>query len=234
MTQRRNKPKHALYGVTAGANAFAVSIASGFEGLALKPIEGAQRSGAGGFFKGVGRGLVGAVTKPVIGVFDLASNVTEGIRNTTTVFDPQDIDRVRLPRFIADDGVLRAYNERESLGQSWLKNVENGKYFNETYVAHLNVRGSDAVLLLTTTRILEIQVRNLQLRWEIAFDELHSISLENHGISLKLKGNLAGPFMNLTSQESRTWFFQRIQSVVNNYNYARSKPIERQNTPHYP
>ena len=35
MTQRRNKPKHALYGVTAGANAFAVSIASGFEGLAV-------------------------------------------------------------------------------------------------------------------------------------------------------------------------------------------------------
>jgi hypothetical protein len=27
------------------------------------------------------------VTKPVVGVFDLASNVTEGIRNTTTVFD---------------------------------------------------------------------------------------------------------------------------------------------------
>ncbi|TIC36939.1 hypothetical protein E3Q08_04156 [Wallemia mellicola] len=234
MTQRRNKPKHALYGVTAGANAFAVSIASGFEGLALKPIEGAQRSGAGGFFKGVGRGLVGAVTKPVIGVFDLASNVTEGIRNTTTVFDPQDIDRVRLPRYIADDGVLRAYNERESLGQSWLKNVENGKFFNEIYVAHLNVRGTDAVLLLTTARIVEIQVRSLQLRWEVAFDELHSISLENHGISLKLKGNLAGPFMHLSSQESRTWFFQRIQSVVNNYNYARSKPIERQQTPHYP
>ncbi|TIB10448.1 hypothetical protein E3P92_03204 [Wallemia ichthyophaga] len=227
MAQRRNKPKHALYGVAAGANAFAVSIASGFEGLALKPIEGAQRSGTGGFFKGVGRGIVGAVTKPVIGVFDLASNVSEGIRNTTTVFDPQDIDRIRLPRFIADDGVLRAYSERESLGQSWLKNVENGKYFNETYVAHLNVRGSDAVLLLTTAHILEIQVRNLELRWEVAFDELHSISLENHGISLRLKGNVTGPFMNLTSQESRTWFFQRIQSVVNNYNYARSKPIER-------
>lgn len=171
--------------------------------------------------------MVGAVTKPVIGVFDLASNVTEGIRNTTTVFDPQDIDRIRLPRFIADDGILRAFNEREALGQSWLKNVENGKFFNESYVAHLNVRGSDAVFLLTTKRILEIQVRNLQLKWDIAFDDLHSISLENHGINLKLKGNIPGPFMNLTSQESRIWFFQRIQGVVNSYNYARSRPVER-------
>jgi hypothetical protein len=79
----------------------------------MKPIEGAESGGALGFFKGVGQGLVGAVTKPVVGVFDLASNVTEGtsdplfrafisgtrlrlgIRNTTTVFDSPGRDRVR-------------------------------------------------------------------------------------------------------------------------------------------
>ncbi len=57
--QRRNKPKHALYGVINGANAFAVSVASGVEGLTMKPIEGAQAGGVGGFFKGVGKGFVG-------------------------------------------------------------------------------------------------------------------------------------------------------------------------------
>lgn len=45
----------------------------------MKPIEGAETGGAFGFFKGVGQGLVGAVTKPVVGVFDLASNVGEGV-----------------------------------------------------------------------------------------------------------------------------------------------------------
>jgi vacuolar protein sorting-associated protein 13A/C len=44
----------------------------------MKPIEGAEAGGAAGFFKGVGKGLVGAFTKPVVGVFDLASNVSEG------------------------------------------------------------------------------------------------------------------------------------------------------------
>jgi hypothetical protein len=39
---------------------------------------------------------------------DFLSASTEGIRNTTTVFDQDDIDRVRMPRFIASDGVLRA------------------------------------------------------------------------------------------------------------------------------
>ncbi|THH01814.1 hypothetical protein EW026_g979 [Hermanssonia centrifuga] len=98
MTQRRNRPRHAIYGVTAGAEAFANSVASGVEGVVLKPIEGAESDGAMGFFKGIGKGLVGVVTKPVIGVFDLASNLSEGIRNTTTVFDNPARDRVRLVR----------------------------------------------------------------------------------------------------------------------------------------
>jgi vacuolar protein sorting-associated protein 13A/C len=67
----------------------------------MKPIEGAESEGAFGFIKGVGKGLVGyvailffatigatslfsrAVTKPVVGVFDLASNVSEGVLVST-------------------------------------------------------------------------------------------------------------------------------------------------------
>ena len=36
----------------------------------VKPIEGAGKSGLPGFMKGVGQGLIGVVTKPVVGVFD--------------------------------------------------------------------------------------------------------------------------------------------------------------------
>lgn len=42
-----------------------------------------------------------------MGVFDLASNVTAGVRETTTVFDANDIGRERLPRYIAMDNILR-------------------------------------------------------------------------------------------------------------------------------
>ena len=105
----------------------------------MRPIEGAEKSGLPGFMKGIGQGLIGVVTKPVVGVFDLASNVTEGIRNTTTVFDTNDIDRIRLPRFVADDKILRVYQQREALGQSWLKEVNNGQYFYEDYYAHLGM-----------------------------------------------------------------------------------------------
>ena len=57
--------------------------------------------------KGIGKGIVGAVAKPIVGVFDLASIVSEGIRNTTTVFDETEVERTRLPRHIPYDNVLR-------------------------------------------------------------------------------------------------------------------------------
>lgn len=41
---------------------------------------GAKQSGAKGFFKGVGKGLIGVIAKPVGGVVDLASNTFEGIK----------------------------------------------------------------------------------------------------------------------------------------------------------
>ncbi|KAK6330143.1 hypothetical protein TWF730_004642 [Orbilia blumenaviensis] len=74
MSRSRNRPKHALYGVTSGANSFITSVASGVGGLARKPLEGAEREGVAGFIKGFGKGVVGLATKPAIGVFDLASS----------------------------------------------------------------------------------------------------------------------------------------------------------------
>lgn len=82
----RNRPKHAVDGVATGAVSLAKSVASGVTGIVLKPFEGARDGGFEGFFKGIGKGIVGVVAKPVVGVFDLASNVTEGkIQNTAMV-----------------------------------------------------------------------------------------------------------------------------------------------------
>ena len=65
-------------------------------------------------------------TKPVVGMFDFASNVSEGmlieckrliagVRNTTTLFDRDPLDKVRRPRFIAKDGVVRPYSSVEGI-----------------------------------------------------------------------------------------------------------------------
>ncbi|TVY40931.1 Vacuolar protein sorting-associated protein [Lachnellula occidentalis] len=218
MTRSRNRPKHALYGVTAGANSFVSSLASGVGGLARKPLEGAEQEGVAGFFKGVGKGVLGFATKPAIGVFDLASNVSEGIRNTTTVFDGEGLDRVRLTRFIGTDGIVRPYSQREALGQFWLKQLDNGKYFNEMYIAHLELPREDVVVMLTYSRIMLIKSKKLTSEWDVPLKDIQTISKERTGLSLTLRGGTNGPFIPVGEESSRNFLYKKIGVAVGEFN----------------
>ncbi|KJX99366.1 vacuolar protein sorting-associated protein vps13 [Zymoseptoria brevis] len=240
MSRSRNRPKHALYGITSGGNAFATSLASGIGGLARQPLQGAEREGAAGFMKGVGKGLLGLATKPAIGAFDLASSMAEGVRNTTTVFDQEGLDRVRLTRFIGTDGIVRPYSQREALGQFWLKTLDNGKYFNENYIAHLELnsgsqgnmsspisptspnsrQSSEATMLviITYNSIMLVRAKKLTSEWEVLLKDIQTISKERTGMSIVLKGGTNGPFIPIADEGSRNWLYRQVAIAVNAYN----------------
>ncbi|GFF41445.1 vacuolar protein sorting-associated protein 13 [Aspergillus udagawae] len=218
MSKSRNRPKHALYGITAGGNAFATSLASGIGGLARHPLQGAEKEGLQGFIKGVGKGVLGLATKPAIGAFDLASNLAEGVRNTTTVFDAEGLDRVRLTRFIATDGIVRPYSQREALGQFWLKTADDGKYFNEDYIAHLELPGKDMLVMLTYDRIMLVRSKRLRTEWDIRLTDIQTISKERTGMSITLKGGANGPFIPVQDESSRNWLYRQIAIAVNAFN----------------
>ncbi|RYP19640.1 hypothetical protein DL765_003233 [Monosporascus sp. GIB2] len=218
ITRARNRPKHALFGVTAGANSFFTSVASGLGGVARKPLEGAEQEGAAGFFKGVGKGFIGLATKPAVGVLDFASNVSEGIRNTTTVFDGSELDRVRLTRFIPADGIVRPYNQREALGQFWLKQVDNGKYFNEDYIAHLELPREDMVVMVTYSRILLIRSRRLTTEWDVPLKDVQTIVKERTGISIVLRGGTNGPFLPVGEESGRAFLYRMVAVAVEEFN----------------
>jgi len=42
----------------------------------------------------------------MVGFLDMASNITAGIRETTTVFEGGDINRERLPRYTGKDSIV--------------------------------------------------------------------------------------------------------------------------------
>ena len=218
MSRTRNRPKHALYGITSGGNAFASSMASGIGGLARHPIEGAEKEGVAGFVKGVGKGFLGLATKPAIGAFDLASSVAEGVRNTTTVFDQEGLDRVRLTRFIGIDGIVRPYSQREALGQFWLKTLDSGKFFNEDYIAHLELPGKDMMVMLTYTVILLVRTKKLHTEWDVALKDVQTISKERTGIGITLQGGTNGPFIPVADEQARNWLYRQIAIAVNAYN----------------
>jgi vacuolar protein sorting-associated protein 13A/C len=53
---------------------------SGVTGIVEKPLEGAKEDGFLGFMGGVGKGLIGVVTKPTGGIVDFTSQSLDGIR----------------------------------------------------------------------------------------------------------------------------------------------------------
>ncbi|OAA63095.1 vacuolar protein sorting-associated protein vps13 [Cordyceps fumosorosea ARSEF 2679] len=218
ITRARNRPKHALYGVTAGANSLITSVASGFDGLARKPLEGAEQEGAVGFLKGVGKGVLGLATKPAVGVLDMASNLSEGIRNTTTVFDGTELDRTRFPRFISNDGIVRPFNAREAMGQYWLKQVDNGKYFDEQYIGHLELPREDMVVMVTYARILLIRSKRLTREWDCPLNDIQTIAKERTGVSLILRGGANGPFIPVGGGSERNFLYKMVGVAVEEFN----------------
>ncbi|KAL8205058.1 hypothetical protein R6Q57_010681 [Mikania cordata] len=61
-----------------GGGALAKGLIRGVMGIVTKPLEGAKASGVEGFVSGVGKGIIGAAAQPVSGVLDLLSKTTEG------------------------------------------------------------------------------------------------------------------------------------------------------------
>lgn len=140
------------------------------------------------------------------------------MRNTTTVFDSDGLDRVRLTRFIGLDGIVRPYAQREALGQFWLKTLDDGKFFTEDYIAHMELPGKDMLVMLTYNRIMLVKSKKLKMEWDIKLNDIQTISKERTGMSVTLKGGTNGPFVPVADEGSRNWLYKQIGIAVNAFN----------------
>ena len=72
-----------------------------YPSLSLPPslcLPGASEHGLAGFVLGAGRGLVGAVARPVAGALGAVSSVAESVDASTHYWDKRPIGRRRVPR----------------------------------------------------------------------------------------------------------------------------------------
>jgi vacuolar protein sorting-associated protein 13A/C len=65
----------------------------GVTDILSQPFRGAKRDGLVGLVRGIGVGVLGVVVKPAVGVVDLATRTTEGLRNMS---DDNTARRVRV------------------------------------------------------------------------------------------------------------------------------------------
>lgn len=218
-TRQVGKNNHPVDGLSIGATSLFNGISSGLTGLATAPMEGATREGTSGFFKGLGKGLLGLPTKTATGVFDLANNISESIRNTTTAFDGEGIDKVRLPRYIPHDGSVVTYSKKDAQGQYWLKTCNGGVYADDQYLAHIILQGSDRSCIVSFSRILILNVFDMNIEWQISLDQIMNITLEKTGIRVKSK-NVSDPGKMIVLQDKadKRFLYSQIAVAVNEYN----------------
>ncbi|XP_052691479.1 intermembrane lipid transfer protein Vps13-like [Crassostrea angulata] len=119
------KPANIGEGLARGGKGIVMGFVDGATGIVRQPIQGAKKEGVEGFFKGIGKGLVGVVTRPTSGVVDFASSSFEGIKRIADLSD--EVGRLRPPRLFYSDKIIRPYNRVEAFGNAILQETEKGK-----------------------------------------------------------------------------------------------------------
>jgi len=111
-TNRSRDPRSISGGLVQGAATFSQSVAGGLSNIVSAPMQGATKDGTWGFFRGIGTGMIGAVTKPVSGVFDLLSQTSKGIASATRVPEHETHDRraVNVERRLNSDGNSKTFS----------------------------------------------------------------------------------------------------------------------------
>ncbi|KXS10872.1 hypothetical protein M427DRAFT_47658 [Gonapodya prolifera JEL478] len=187
-TLRKNRPKDPFSGITSGVVSFGQSLTSAVTGVVTQPMKGASR-GVEGVAKGLMRGTIGLVTKPVAGIFDLASNVTDGIRASTQSpgIGENQLDRIRLPRYIGKDNVLRPFDEYKARGQWCLRLMQDENETPEYYVYHCELADSpvsdpwnggefNIFALVTDRRVLRVRFSptssTATKEWAVEFEDV--------------------------------------------------------------
>jgi vacuolar protein sorting-associated protein 13A/C len=102
---------------------------------------------------------------------------------------------------------VRSYSQRKALGQIWLKTLNNGKYFHEDYIAHLEPQGKDMLVMLTYNGPMLVQTKKLQAEWGVSLKDVQTIGKERTGMSITLKAGTNGPFIPVAEEGSRNWFY---------------------------
>ncbi|KMT11750.1 hypothetical protein BVRB_5g105600 [Beta vulgaris subsp. vulgaris] len=194
-------------GIKQGTEALAQGVAFGVSGVVRKPVESARQNGVLGLAHGIGRAFVGFIVQPMSGALDFLSLTVDGIgASCARCFDVLNnrtsLYRVRNPRAIHSDSILREYDEREALGQMilWLaeasRNLGCTKIFKEPskfawsdyYEDHF-VLPHQRIILVTNKRVMLLQLKSSEdmdskpskIIWDVPWEELLALELAKVG-----------------------------------------------------
>lgn len=215
LEKQSSVPKTFLY----AGQTFVIGVVLGISGVVVKPIAGAQQDGVEGFFRGLGRGIMGLITKPALGVIDSVAMACDGIRRTVDLGHDV-IARSRVPRHVSPFLALRPYNSHEAAGMALLASLSHGRYMQtDWYFAHAPLSESDRpdMVLISDKHIFKLERCNMWGGWDISWkvavtNLLNQPKLQDNSISLILRqdeshSQLSGSEHQIKSQDVNVLMF---------------------------
>jgi hypothetical protein len=123
MSRKYRKPKNFQDVIWTGMKQLGNGMVEGLTGVVVCPIRDTRKTGLPGVVTGLGKGLIGTLTKPAAGIFDGISSAASGLGNLARQTNgPHLTERTRYPLPFYRDKVLFSYNEKVAAGQYYLSN----------------------------------------------------------------------------------------------------------------
>ncbi|CAI5532262.1 unnamed protein product, partial [Closterium sp. Naga37s-1] len=172
------RPEGTSQQVLRGAQDVGLGFVGAVTGLVLQPLEGARREGAVGAVKGMGKGVVGLVTKPLSGLLGFASTLTEsagtGIRAIGGDVTRRSVPRIRLPSTFGRNDAISLEPEDSVELKLVLAILDFGRYRDEHLLDHLQTSGRMAVLF-TVARLIFYDCQRNVFYWQIPLKDITSV-----------------------------------------------------------
>ncbi|TSM04819.1 Vacuolar protein sorting-associated protein 13D [Bagarius yarrelli] len=170
--------------LVAGIHGLAHGIIGGLTSVITSTVEGVKtEGGVSGFFSGLGKGLVGTVTKPVAGALDFASETAQTMAGQLAK-DMLNVQRVRKPRCCkGPQGLLPRFSSTQADGQEQLFQLTDNIH-SEYFIA---VEPIDSYCVLISSKVVYFlkpgeYVDRESIFLEVKYDDLyHCLVSKDHG-----------------------------------------------------
>ena len=111
--RREEEPNGLINGTFLGLKRGFNEIKRGITGIVILPYEGTVNEGFIGFFKGVGKGFLGAALSPLSSVLTVGTNISKGISNSDFLKHKVNFVRFRAPRILSYSLPICEYDKME-------------------------------------------------------------------------------------------------------------------------
>lgn len=201
----------------AGASV-ARGLRSGALGIVEQPTRYASKHGPVGFVKGVGKAMVGAIVKPVVGVGDAAALLMNHVSDATSNREVMPKIPKRLRRALPSRSttkpncvILKPYDDRAAKAQ---KIVTGGESVNDVYIGHVNIPSH---LIIASDQCLWAIDRRSREPWCVSWEEISHFGLVKGGMRVVVfsRSGLKPFLFRIEDDEDNNEFYKLLSMQIN-------------------